>query len=44
MGTPTEIAQTVRALLDQVTAAEGRQKPTRADVAVAVAFAKRFAF
>lgn len=40
-GTPQEVAATVAALLGQVAA--GRE-PKRADVAVAVAFAKRFAF
>lgn len=40
-GTPAEVAATVAALLGQV--ASGRQ-PQRGDVAVAVAFAKRFAY
>lgn len=42
-GTPTEVAATVRALMEQVARAHGRA-PNRADAAVAVAFAKRFAY
>lgn len=40
-GTPAEVVSTVGALMRQL--ASGRQ-PTRADVAIAVAFAKRFAY
>jgi len=40
-GTPEEVVATVSALLGQLTS--GRQ-PQRADIAIAVAFAKRFAF
>ncbi|HET9620602.1 MAG TPA: hypothetical protein VFP84_04475, partial [Kofleriaceae bacterium] len=40
-GTPAEVAETVRALVHQLAA--GRA-PRRADTAVAVAFAKRFAY
>ncbi|MEO8699342.1 MAG: hypothetical protein ABI867_04835 [Kofleriaceae bacterium] len=42
-GTPAEVAETVRALMQKIAAEQGRQ-PGRADVAVAVAFAKRFAY
>jgi hypothetical protein len=42
-GTPAEVAETVRALTQKIAAQQGRETQ-RADVAVAVAFAKRFAY
>lgn len=43
-GTPAEVVDTVRALALQVAGQQHRLEPTRADVAVAVSFAKRFAY
>jgi hypothetical protein len=42
-GTPTEVAETVGTLMQQIARKQGRD-PQRGDVAIAVAFAKRFAY
>jgi hypothetical protein len=43
-GTPVEVVDTVASLAIQVATKSGRQTPNNADVAVAVSFAKRFAY
>jgi hypothetical protein len=42
-GTPSEVAETVAMLMRQIAQKQGRE-PQRGDVAIAVAFAKRFAY